>query len=127
MGSTLAARPLPLAVGSRSYGPAVNFMAAATPLGSLLVGGWLCGGEREPVSAQGFLDAAGVGGFEALLDRLGLLEVGPGVGGVGVLEMAVADSFQCVCFLLGGTDVAGDGQRLAVVLAGLLAGRGPGG
>jgi len=39
---------------------------------------------------------------------------------------AVADSFQCACLLQGCADLAGDGQRLAVVLARLAGGRGPG-
>ncbi len=43
-----------------------------------------------------------------------------------VLEVAVADSFQGACFLQGHANVAGDGQRLGVTLAGLLGGRGPG-
>ena len=38
----------------------------------------------------------------------------------------MADSFQGACFLQGIADVAGDGERLGVVVAGLLAGRGSG-
>jgi len=82
-----------------------------------VVGGLRWG--REPVSAQGFLDALGTGASDALVDREGLLEVGSGVAGVDVVEVAAADSFQGPCLLPGHADLAGDGQRLAVVLAGL--------
>jgi hypothetical protein len=77
------------------------------------------------VSAQGLLDALGAGGSDALVDREGLPQVGPGVAGVGVVEVAVTDSFQCACLLQGCADLAGDSQRLAVVLARLAGGRGP--
>ena len=33
------------------------------------------------------------------------------------MEVAVADSFQGLCFLQGCADLAGDSQRLAVVVA----------
>jgi hypothetical protein len=39
------------------------------------------------------------------------------------LDMAVTEAFQGACFLLRGTKVAGDGQGLAMVIAGLLASR----
>ena len=39
--------------------------------------------------------------------------------GVAVAEVAVADAFQGACFLRGGAEVAGDGQRLGVAVAGL--------
>ena len=83
-------------------------------------------GEREPVPAQGFLDALGAGASDALVDRECLPQVGGGFAGVAVLEVAVADSFQGACFLQGCADLAGDGQRLGVVVAGLAGGRGPG-
>ena len=88
--------------------------------------GGLRWGAREPVSAQGFLDAPGAGASYPLVDRDGLLEVGSGVAGVGVVEVAVADSLQGSCLVQGCADLAGDGQRLAVVVAGLAGCRGPG-
>ena len=72
------------------------------------------------------LDALGAGGSDALVNGERLLQVGGAFTGVAVLEVAVPDSFQRACFLQGGADLTGDGQRLAVVFAGLLAGRGPG-
>ena len=40
------------------------------------------------------------------------------------MEVAVADSFQGAWFFWGGADVAGDGQRLGMLVAGLAGGRG---
>jgi len=48
------------------------------------------------------------------------------LGGVAVAEVAVADAFQGACLFRGGAEVAGDGQRLGVVVAGLAAVDGPG-
>ena len=48
------------------------------------------------------------------------------MGGVAVAEVAVADAFQGACFLCGGAELAGEGQRLGVVVAGLAAIGGPG-
>jgi hypothetical protein len=48
------------------------------------------------------------------------------MAGVAVLQVGVAESFQGACLLRGGADVAGDGQRLGVMLAGLAGSRGPG-
>jgi hypothetical protein len=79
------------------------------------------------VLAQGFLDAPGGGGAsDALVDRERLLEWSGGLGGVAVAEVAVADAFQGACLFRGGAEVAGDGQRLGVVAAGLVAGGGAG-
>jgi hypothetical protein len=79
-----------------------------------------------PELDEGFLDAAGAGGCEALVDGKGLLQAGGGFAGVAVAEVAVADSFQGACFFLGGADLAGDRQCPGVVLAGLAAAGGPG-
>ena len=76
--------------------------------------------------AQGFLDAPGGGASDALVDRERIPQEGGGLGEVAVAEVAVADSFQGACLLQGHAEVAGDGQRMVVVVAGLLAGRGPG-
>src|SRR5271165_2830555 len=76
--------------------------------------------------AQGFPDAYGSGGFYPLVDRERLPQMRRGVGGVAVLEVAVADTFPGACFLQGDAGVAGDGERLGVVVAGLAGGGDPG-
>ena len=48
------------------------------------------------------------------------------MGSVAVVQVAVADAFQSACLLKRDAEVAGDGQGLGVVVAGLLAGFGPG-
>jgi hypothetical protein len=68
------------------------------------------------------LDALGVGGSDALVDRECLLEVSGGLVWVGVLEVRLAYSFQRACLLQGCADAAGDGERLAVVVARLAGG-----
>jgi hypothetical protein len=93
-------------------------------LGSRWLG--LQGDGWQRVLAEGFLDSPGGGGTDALVDRECLLQVGGSLAGVTVLEVALAKSFQGACFLGSGTDVAGDGQRLTVVLAGLAGSRSPG-
>ena len=75
---------------------------------------------------EGLLDAAGGGGADALVDRQCLLQAGGALAGMAVVEVAVADSFQGACFVREGAEVAGDGQRLGVVVAGLAAGPGAG-
>src|SRR5215475_14483128 len=85
---------------------------------------WFRGGGCEPVLVEGFLDAPRGGGSDALVDRECLLQVGGGLAGIAVVEVAVADAFQGPCFLRGRADVAGDGQRLGVLVAGLTGGRG---
>jgi hypothetical protein len=72
------------------------------------------------------LDAPGSWGADALVDRECLPKVCGALPGVAVLQVALAKSFQGACFLWGRADVAGDGQRLSVTLAGLAGGRGPG-
>jgi hypothetical protein len=79
-----------------------------------------------PDLVEGFLDAPGGGGCDALVDGKCLFQAGRGFAGVAVAEMAVADAFQGPCFLQGGAELAGDGQRLGVVVAGLVAICGPG-
>jgi hypothetical protein len=69
---------------------------------------------------EGFPDALGAEGSDALVDRQCLLQVGGSFADVAVLKLAVADAFQSACFLERSADVAGDGERLAVILAGLL-------
>ena len=64
-------------------------------------------------------------GRRALVDRECLPQVRGGLAGVAVLQVGLAESFQGACFLQGRAEVAGDGQRLGMVLAGLAGGRGP--
>ena len=75
---------------------------------------------------EGFLDAPRAGGADALVDRECLPQVRGGLAGVAVPDVAVADAFQGACFFVGDAQVAGDGERLGMVLAGLLAVRGLG-
>ena len=82
----------------------------------------LRGGGCQPVVLEGLLDAPGGRGADALVDRLCLLQGRGGLARVGLLEVAVADSFQGACFLGGRADVAGDGQRPGVLVTGLAAG-----
>jgi hypothetical protein len=79
------------------------------------------------MAAEGLPDALGGGGSDALVDGQCLLQVGGAFAGVMVLEVAVADAFQGACFFQGCAEVAGDGECLAVVVVGLLAGRDSGG
>ena len=77
----------------------------------------------EPVLLEGFLDVPGGGmGSDALVDGECLLQVHCGLAGVAVVEVAVADAFQGARFLQRRADVAGDGQRLTVVVAGVAGG-----
>jgi hypothetical protein len=78
------------------------------------------------VVLEGLLDSPGGGGADALVDRQCLRQVCGGLAGVAVVEVGLAESFQGACFLWGRAEVAGDGQRLGVVLAGLRGVRGPG-
>src|SRR5580693_5328396 len=75
-------------------------------------------------AAESFLHALGAGGADALVDRECLPQRCDGLAGVAFLQVAVADSRQGACFLWGRADVAGDGQRPAVLVAGLGYGRG---
>jgi hypothetical protein len=70
----------------------------------------------QPVKFEGFSDALGGGGSDALVDRERLLQAGGGFAGIAVLEMAVADAFQSACFLDGHPDVASDDECLLVTL-----------
>src|SRR5260370_5991349 len=79
---------------------------------------------RQVWAAESFLDALGAGGADALVDRECLPQGCDGLAGVAFLQVAVADSLQGACFLWGRADVAGDGQRPAVLVAGLGCGRG---
>src|SRR5437773_832071 len=73
----------------------------------------------EPMLAQGLLEGVSARASDALVDREGLPQVGGGLTGVAVSQVAMADSLQGACFLEGSADVAGEGQGLAVVVAGL--------
>jgi hypothetical protein len=80
-------------------------------------------GGCELVLLQGFLDAPGGGvGSDALVDGECLLQVHHGLAGVAVVEVAMAGAFQGARFLQRRADVAGDGQRLAVAVAGVAGG-----
>src|ERR1700683_5524076 len=70
------------------------------------------------------LGALGAGGADALVDRECLPQGCGGLAGLAFLQVTVADSLQGACFLWGASEVAGDGQRLAVLVAGLDCGRG---
>ena len=72
------------------------------------------------------MDAPGGGGFDALVDGEGLAQERDALVVVAVLEMAAAGSFQSARFFWWCADLAGDGQRLAVMVAGLSGGRSPG-
>lgn len=74
--------------------------------------------------AHGFLDAPGAGGADALADRKCLAQVRGGFTGVAVLKVGLADSFQGAGFLKWHAEVAGDGKRPGVAVAGLVRGRG---
>jgi len=91
----------------------------------------LAGGRRpglhragcKPVLLEGLLDVPGGGmGSDALVDGECLPQVHCGLAGVAVVEVAVADAVQGACFVQRRADVAGDGQRLAVVVAGVAGG-----
>ena len=80
-----------------------------------------------PELGEGFLDAPGSGGCDVLIDGKCLFQAGGGFAGVAVAEVAVANAFQGARFFWGRAELAGDGQRLGVVAAGLVAIGGPGG
>src|SRR5262249_40398688 len=95
--------------------PAACLMAFAA--GSRWLG--LGGGECQPVALEGLLDAPRGRSADALVDRQCLPQVGGGLAGVAVVQVGLAGSFQGACFLRGRAEVAGDGQRLRMVPAGL--------
>ena len=76
----------------------------------------------ESALPEGFLDALRVRGSDALVDGECLLQVHRGLAGGAVVDVAAADAFQGARFIQRRADVAGDGQRLVVIVAGLLAG-----
>jgi hypothetical protein len=78
------------------------------------------------MSGEGFLDALDVGGSDALVDGQCLPQVGGAFAGVALLQVGAADPFHGACLFELDAEFAGDGQCLAVIVAGLLAGRGPG-
>jgi hypothetical protein len=73
------------------------------------------------------LDAPGSWDADALVYLESLPQVGGGFGGAAVREVALADPFQGARLLQGRADVAGDGERLGVVSAGVAGVGGPGG
>jgi hypothetical protein len=78
------------------------------------------------VVLQGLVDAERRRDANALVDGECLLQVAGGLAGVSVLQVGPAESFQGACFLKDRAEVAGDGQRLDVMLAGLAGSRRPG-
>jgi hypothetical protein len=74
------------------------------------------------MAAEGIADPLRVRGADALVDRERLLQEGGGLAVAAVVEVAVAGAFQGARFLQRRADVVGDGQRLAVVVAGLAGG-----
>ena len=81
-------------------------------------------GRRQAVSVgalagDGFLNAPGGRGPEALVDGQCLPQVGGAFASVAVLEVAAADSFQGPCFFQRRAEFPRDGQRLAVMVVGL--------
>jgi len=75
---------------------------------------------------EGFLDAPGRGGCDVLVDGKCLFQAGGAFAGVAVAEVAVADALQGPCSVGESAEVAGDDQRLGVVVAGLAAIASPG-
>src|SRR5690348_13862072 len=87
----------------------------------------LGGGGYLPLPEEGVLDALGVRDADALVDGKRLPQVRGGlVAVVAVVEVAVADIFQGTRFLKRHADVAGYGERLAVMAAGTASVIGPG-
>ena len=82
--------------------------------------GWLL-----PILAQGFVDALGARGSDALIDTKCLAQAVQALARVPILQVAVGDAFEGACFLKGDADVAGEDERLIVMVAGLVGGRGP--
>jgi hypothetical protein len=76
--------------------------------------------------AQGFADALGAGGADALVDRVCLPQLCGGLAGVAIVPAGLAESFQGARLLQRRADFPGDGQRLGVPLTGRPGGRSPG-
>jgi len=68
--------------------------------------------------AEGFPDALGSRCADALVDREGLTQAVQALVVVAVLDVGAAKSLESARFLWGGADVAGDGQRPGVLVAG---------
>ena len=83
-------------------------------------------GGYQLVVLDGFLDSLCGGSADALVDGECLPQLCGGLAGVAVVQVGLAETFQGACFLGGCANVAGDGQRLGVVFAGLRGVRGPG-
>jgi hypothetical protein len=64
---------------------------------------------RRAWIAEGFPDALGSRGADALVDREGLAQTFLAFVVVAVLDVGPAESFEGACFLWGGADVASDG------------------
>ena len=79
----------------------------------------LCRDGCQFVMIEGFLNTLGGGGADALVDGQCLPQLRGGFAGVAVAQVGLAESFQGACFLWGCANVAGDGQRLGMALAGL--------
>jgi hypothetical protein len=99
-------------IGAFSHG-----WPALTPLVGQVEVGWL-----GPMLAQGFLDALRVRGSDALAGSERLPQAGGAFAKVAVVEVAVAYAFQGAGLLEGCADLGCDGERLAVVVAGLAGG-----
>src|SRR6516165_3516606 len=86
----------------------------------------LGGGGHLHLPVEGLLDVLGVRDADALVDGKRLPQVRSGLALVAVVEVAVADTFQGARFLERRADVAGNGERLAVMAAGTASVSGPG-
>ena len=67
----------------------------------------------------------GAGRSDALVDPQCLAQVAQALARVAILEVAVADAFEGACFLKGDAGVAGEDERLIMMVASLADGRGP--
>ena len=76
----------------------------------------------QPVVLEGFLDAPGAGGADALVDAEGLPQVDSGLAGVAIYEADLAESFEGAGLLQGCADAAGDLECRRVMFAGLAGG-----
>ena len=85
------------------------------------------GAFREAWAAQGFPETLSRRRPDALVDREGLTQTIQAFAVVAVLDVGPTESFEGACFFWGCADVAGDGQRPGVVLAGVRGVGGPGG
>src|SRR5262249_28302710 len=85
--------------------------------------GYRCGRGQVVLLAEvveGFLDAPGVGGSDALVDRERLPQLDGALAGGAVPDGAGADAFQGACLFVKVAKIAGDREGLAMVFAGLL-------